>query len=251
MNVQATISKLEEMRLTGFYRAYKEVIEQGLEKKFTLDQVIAHLVDAEWDDRNNRKISRLLKNARFRYKSFFEEIDFSAQRNLDKNLILRLQSCQWIKQKEDIIITGSTGVGKSFIASALGNQACLRGLKVIYENCNKLFDRLILAKADGTYIKEIDKLGKQDLLILDDFGLKPLEQQQRLILLEILDDRNGKESTIITSQLPVKEWYDIIGEPTIADAILDRIVNSSHRIELKGESMRKSRKIHSISNANV
>jgi len=143
---------------------------------------------------------------------------------------------------QDIIISGSTGVGKSFLASALGHQCCQYGYKVLYNNCSKLFDRLKMAKADGSYIKEINKIEKLDLLILDDFGMKPMDNNQRLILLEIFEDRHGKKSTIITSQVPVNKWHDVIGEPTIADAILDRLVHSSYRIELEGESMRKKYK---------
>lgn len=171
-----------------------------------------------------------------------EQIDYIAKRNLDKALMLRLSSCEWINRKQNVIISGSTGLGKSFLASALGNQACQQGYKVYYRNCSKLFDELKIAKADGSYIKEVNRIEKIDLLILDDFGLKPLDSNQRLILLELLEDRHGKRSTIITSQLPVKSWYDVIDEPTIADAILDRLVHSSHRIELGGDSLREKYK---------
>lgn len=240
MNQTATMQQLEEMRLSGFTRAYREMMETGMNKDFTTDEIIAHLVQAEWDDRYHRKLQRLITQARFRYQASIEQIDYIAKRNLDKGQMLRLSSCDWITRKQDIIISGSTGLGKSFIASALGHQACQHGYKVFYHNCSKLFDLLKIAKADGSYIKEINKIEKQDLLILDDFGLKPLDGNQRLMLLELLEDRHGKKSTLVTSQLPVSKWYDIIGEPTIADAILDRLVHSSHRIELEGEfSMRK------------
>src|SRR6056297_3971719 len=242
MNQTATMQKLEEMRLTGFSRVYREMLETGISKEFTIDEIIAHLVQAEWDDRYNRRLQRLLKSARFRYQASMEQVDYLTKRNLDKGQMLRLSSCEWIKRKQNIIVTGSTGLGKSFLASALGHQACQNGYKVYYRNCSKLFDQLKIAKADGSYIKEINRIEKLDLLILDDFGLKPLENNQRLMLLELLEDRHGKRSTIITSQLPVKSWYEIIGEPTIADAILDRLVNSSHRIEIDGDSLRKKYK---------
>ncbi len=242
MNQTATIQKLEEMRFTGFIMAYREMIESGVNRDFTTDEVIAHLVQAEWDDRYNKRLQRLISRARFRYRASFEEIDYSSERNLDKNQVFRFSSCDWITKSQNIIVTGKTGVGKSFIASALGYQGCQHGKKVLYRNCTKLFDELKIAKIDGSYIKEISKIEKLDLLILDDFGLKPLDSNQRLMLLEIFEDRHGKRSTIITSQLPVSKWYEIIGEATIADAILDRLVHSSHRIELDGDSLRKKYK---------
>jgi DNA replication protein DnaC len=233
------MQKLDEMKFTGFARAYREMSEMGKNRDFTTDEVIAHLIQAEWDERYNRKLQRLITNARFRYRASFEEIDFSAKRNLDKNQLLRLSSCDWITKHQNIIITGATGSGKSWLASALGHQGCQHGYKVLYKNCIKLFDELKLTKADGSYFKEMSKIEKMDLLILDDFGLKPLDGSQRLMLLELFEDRYGKKSTIITSQLPVNQWHAFIKEDTLADAILDRLVHSSHRIELDGkESMR-------------
>jgi DNA replication protein DnaC len=242
MNQTTTIQKLEELRMSGFIRAYRDIMETGRNKDFTTEEIISHLVQAEWDDRYNRRLKRLITRARFRYQASMEQIDYMAKRDLDKNQMLRLSSCSWITNKQNIIISGSTGLGKSFLSSALGHQACMQGHKVFYRNCSKLFDELKIAKADGTYIKEIGKIEKHDLLILDDFALKPLDNNQRLILLEILEDRHGKRSTIITSQLPVSKWHDVIGDPTIADAILDRMVHSSHRIELVGDSLRKKYK---------
>ena len=238
MNQTATMQKLDEMRLSGFSKVYREILGSGMNKDFTIDEIIAHLVQAEWDDRYNKRLQRLIAKAKFRYQASMEQIDYVAKRSLDKGQMLRLSSCEWIKRKQDLIITGYTGLGKSFLASALGHQACQHGFKVYYRNCTKLFDELKIAKVDGSYIKEINKIEKLDLLILDDFGLKPLESNQRIMLLELLEDRHGERSTIITSQLPVKNWYDVIGEPTIADAILDRLVHSSHRLELDGDSLR-------------
>lgn len=242
MNQTATMQKLEEMNLNGFARIYRKMQETGINKDFTVDEIIAHLVQAEWDERYNKRLERLITKAKFRYMATMEQIDYIAKRDLDKVLMLRLSSCEWIKRKQNVIISGSTGLGKSFLASALGHQACQQGFKVYYRNCSKLFDELKIAKADGSYIKEISRIEKQDLLIMDDFGLKPLDNNQRLILLELLEDRHGNRSTIITSQLPVKSWYDVIDEPTIADAILDRLVHSSHRIELGGDSLREKYK---------
>ena len=205
MNHTATMQKLEEMRFAGFARAYRGMTETGVNRDFTTDEVITHLVQAECDDRYNRRLQRLIKNARFRYQASFEEIDFSAKRNLDKNQLLRLSSCDWITKNQNIIITGSTGFGKSWIATALGHLGCQRGYKVLYKNCIKLFDELKIAKADGSYFKELGKIEKTDLLILDDFGLKPLDGNQKLMLLEIIEDRHGRKSTIITSQLHVSQ----------------------------------------------
>ncbi|GAA0875433.1 hypothetical protein GCM10009118_18420 [Wandonia haliotis] len=161
---------------------------------------------------------------------------------MDKNMLLRLQQGDWIKKSKDLIITGPTGVGKSFIACALGFQACSQELKTIYYTANKLLDRMTLAKADGSYFEFMDKLAKTKLLIIDDFGLKQIDHKQCNMLLDLVDERHGSSSTIITSQLPVKAWFDCFKEPTIADAILDRLTNGSYRIELQGESMRKFRK---------
>lgn len=242
MNRTATMQKLEEMRMIGFTRAYKDLCETKTKQEFTIDEIISHLVQAEWDDRYNRRLQRLISKARFRYQASMEQVDYVEKRNLDKTQMLRLSTCDWLNKKQNIIITGPTGLGKSYLASALGHQACQQGKKVIYRKSSKLFDEMKIAKADGSYIKEINKIEKHDLLILDDFGLNHLDNNQRLVLLELLEDRHGKRSTIITSQLPVNEWYEIIGEPTIADAILDRLVHSSHRIELDGPTMRKKYK---------
>ena len=236
-NNQATIEKLNSMNLKGMARALRNAIETGI--SLTADEFIAHLVDAEWDDRYNRRLERLIKEAKFRYKASIEEIDFSIARNLDKNMILRFSDCRWIKDKKNIIITGPTGAGKSFTASALGNQACIYGYRTYYFNTSKLFSYLKASKADGTYVKNLEKIAKAANLVLDDFGLEKLDTQSRLSLLEILEDRHGLASTIIASQIPISAWHDIIGDATIADAICDRIINSSYRIELKGESLRK------------
>lgn len=161
------------------------------------------------------------------------------ERGIDKNLVLRLADGEFVRKKEDLLITGSTGTGKSFLASAIGHQCCLLGFKVLYANATRLFAQLKMAKADGSAIKELMKIEKQDLLILDDFGIQPMDPQSRTALMDIIEDRHGKHSTIITSQLPVKQWYDVIGEKTVADAILDRVVHQAGRIELKGESLRR------------
>lgn len=239
MNNQATLEKMNQMKLYGMAHAFRETMEARISKSFTTDELVAYLVDTEWDDRYNRKLNRLIKQARFRYQATFEEIDFSLPRNLDKNMMLRFSNCSWVEKKQNIIIEGPTGVGKSFLGSALGHQACRYGFKTLYFNSTKLLSRLKLLKADGSYIKELKRIEKADVLIIDDFGIQHLDPQGRLFLLEIFEDRHGRKSTIIISQLPVLKWHEIIGDLTIADAICDRIVHSSFRIELKGESVRK------------
>jgi len=238
-NNQATLRKLEQMKLYGMVRAFTSTMETGVRNQFTADELVSHLVDAEWDDRHNRKLARLLKGARFRYSASFEEIDFTLSRNIDKNQLLRLSSCQWVESHQDCILVGPTGTGKSFIASALGHQACMYGFKVGYYPSSKLFAHLKLSRADGSYLKELTKIQKLDVIIIDDFGLEPLDAQNRLTLLEILEDRHGRRSSVFVSQLPISSWHEIIGDPTIADAICDRIIHNAHRIELKGDSVRK------------
>ena len=236
-----TLEQMQQLRLHGMHRAFSSCLStQSI--AYTNDELTAYLLQSEWDDRQNRKIDRLTKAAKFRYKALIEDIDYEQGRNIEKNQIQRFASCDFIKNKENVLITGSTGVGKSYIASALGHQACSLGYKVLYFNTNKLFTLLKTSKADGSYIKEINRLEKQDLLILDDFGLKALDSMNRHAFMEIIEDRHGKHSTIIASQLPVEAWHQAIGEQTIADAILDRLVHSAHRIDIKGESMRKKQK---------
>jgi DNA replication protein DnaC len=242
MNNNATMEKLKQMKLNGMATAFQTSIETRSHQDMTPDDLVSYIVESEYNDRNNRRVSRSLESARFRYKASIEEIDFHSPRNLDKNTILRLADLSFIENKENIIITGKTGVGKSFLASALGHKACAQGYKVMYFNTGKLFSRLKMSGADNSYIKEIKKIEQQDLIILDDFGLQALDSQSRLYLLEIFEDRHARRSTIITSQLPVAKWYELIEDETIADAILDRIVHSSHRIELNGESLRKKAK---------
>lgn len=240
MNTE-TLEKMRKMKLLGMFKAFNTSIESGNTENYTPDEMVSTLVQSEWDERQNKRIERQLKNARFRYKAYMEEVHFDTDRNIDRNQLMRFGDCTFINNYENILITGSTGIGKSFIASAIGHQACSLGHKVIYHSISKLMGKLKIARADGSYIKEVAKIERQNLLILDDFGLQPLDAQCRAMLMEIIEDRHGKGSTIITSQVPVSEWYEIIGEQTIADAILDRIIHQAHRVELKGESMRKKK----------
>jgi len=245
MNAE-TIEKMKIIKFYGMARAFTGCLEDGRLAKMTADEMLSFLITSEWDDRHNRRIERSIRNARFRYNASVEKMYYGPDRSLTKNEMMRFADCNFIKKAESILITGCTGIGKSYIASALGNQACLKGYKVYYMNMAKLFSKLKMMKVDGSYLREISRIEKQDLLILDDFGLQPLDNQNRSALMELIEDRHGKKSTIITSQLPVKEWYDVIGEKTVADAILDRLVHDAHRIDIEGDSMRKNRNIKNM-----
>jgi len=238
MNNQ-TIEKLTSMRLSAMANMHRQNLANNLCRKYTVDEYLALLTDCEWEDRENKKTARLMQKASFKQQASVEDIIFSENRNLDKNMFGRLITLQFIDQKENLIITGPSGVGKSYLSEAIGRQACLRGYSAIYHVTARLFNKMKLAKVDGTYIKELKKISSAKLLLLDDFGLQSMDNTSREVLMDIIDERHTKSSTIISSQIPVSAWYDIIGESTIADAILDRLVNSSHRINLSGESLRK------------
>ena len=239
MNNHQTVEKLKQMRLFAMADLHHRNIKNNQLSDLTADEYLSLLTDHEWEDRQHKKINRLLTQANFKQKASINEVSFSEPRNLDKNMFNRLATMDFMLKAENIIITGPSGVGKSYLAQALGNQACIQGHKVLYSNTARYFTKLKLAKVDGTYLKELQKLQKVDVLILDDFGLQAFDNHARETLTDIIDERYNHKSTIVSSQIPVSTWYDIIGEGTIADAILDRLVNSSHRIDLKGESLRK------------
>ena len=234
-------SQLSQLRLHGMSRSWQALLETRRQHELTLSEGLEILLQAEEQERSNNRFDRLRKNARFRYQASIEELKMDASRGLDKALISNLATGEYLSKGEAVLITGSTGCGKSFLASALGHQACAQGHKVAYYNVQKLLLKTKISRIEGTILKFFEFISKTDLLILDDFGLTHLEQQQQLDLMEMIEDRHGTSSTIIASQLPVSSWYDVIGEETIADAILDRLVHTSYRVELKGESLRKKR----------
>ncbi|MBA5791552.1 ATP-binding protein [Flavobacterium sp. xlx-214] len=238
---EVVVSKMKQMNLNGMSSAFKTAFESGKTDHYTIDQFVSMLIDSEWNERYNRRIERSIKNAKFHYKANIESLNFDSSRSLDRTQILRLADCEFVNKNQNVLITGSTGVGKSYLGTALGYQAYIEGYKVSYFNTSKLFAKLKMAKADGSYLKELAKLERQDVIILDDFGLQALDSQNRITLLEIIEDRHNNGSIIVTSQIPVQGWYDMIGEKTIADTILDRLIHNAHRIELQGESMRKKR----------
>lgn len=241
MNNQTTIEQMKSMRLKAMAEAHHSHLQGSINAQYTTDQYVSMLIEREWETKQNDKINRLIKNARFRYPANIQDIDYTANRQLDRNVFERLSVLDFIRNKENIILTGATGTGKSYLAQALGNQACQLLFKTLYYNTSRLMEDLKIARLEGTYTKALLKIEKVDLLILDDFGLVPLDIQQRQSLLDIIESRYNRSSTLMSSQIPVSQWHELIGEGTIADAILDRIVHSSHRIELAGDSLRKNR----------
>jgi DNA replication protein DnaC len=234
-------SQLSRLRLHGMSRTWQALLETRRQHELSLSEGLELLLQAEEQERTNSRFERLKKNARFRYQASIEELTMDTSRGMDKSLISTLATGEYLKKGESVLITGATGCGKSFLASALGHQACAQGFKVAYYNMQKLLLKTKISRIEGTIIKFFENISKTDLLIMDDFGLTHLEQQQQLDLMEMIEDRHGKSSTMIASQLPIASWYDVIGEETIADAILDRLVHTSYRIEFKGESLRKKR----------
>ncbi len=241
MNNQNTIERMKQMRLSAMADMHYTNTTSNINLDYTIDQYVGMLIDQEWETRQNKRIKNLIKNAKFRFPATIQDIDYSANRQLDKNTFERLALLDFIRSHENVIITGATGTGKSYLAQALGNQACMMFVKTLYYNTARLMDSLKLARLEGNYTKQLIKIEKTELLILDDFGLSAFDNPSRQALMDIIECKYDNSSIIIGSQIPISGWHDIIGEGTIADAILDRIVHSSHRIQLKGESLRKNK----------
>ena len=238
-----TLDKLEALRFSGMVKALTEQMAVPDIEELSFEERLGLLVDREMTEREDRRLKTRLRQAKLKQSACVEDIDYRQPRGLDKSLMLDLTGCQWIKRHLNIMITGPTGVGKTWIACALAQKACREGYRALYLRLPKLLQELPIAKGDGTYIKLLARLAKIDVLILDDWGLSKLMAEQRRDLLEILEDRYDCRSTIVTSQLPVDKWHDIIGDPTLADAILDRLVHNAYKIDLRGESMRKRKSL--------
>jgi DNA replication protein DnaC len=244
MNPHNTLEKMRIMRLRTMAELYQQSLTGSPYNELSLDEVMTTLIDAEWEDRQQRKIANLIKRAGFRQQAAATDIDYHPDRKLDKTMMGRLLSLTFVKNAENLIITGATGTGKSWLGQAIGHQACLMLRKTRYFITARFFEAAKLAKLDGSWEKLLNQLSKADLLILDDFGLHPMDAADRNLLMDLIEARHGDASTIICSQIPISGWHQLIGEGTIADAILDRVINSSHRIELKGESLRKKHRLN-------
>lgn len=236
---QQTLDLMNRMRMHGMAAAFTDSLQSKVAESVTPDAFISMLVAREWDYRSEAAIQRLIRMAAFRYKAYVEDIDYTLNRGLDRNQMERLATLDFVRRGENLFITGSSGTGKSYLASALGFQACKEGMRTLYANAPKLLGLLKVAKAKGSLEAELKKIERSALLILDDLFLVALDAKDRPILLDIIEDRHERKSIIVTSQLPVDSWYNMIGDQTVADAIMDRIVHGSHQIELYGESVRK------------
>jgi DNA replication protein DnaC len=237
---EPTMEKLQALGLQTMASAWAEQQANAEMAKLSFDERLGLLVDAEWIQRENKRMARRLREAKLRLgQACVEDIDYPPRRELEKSVVRQLASCRWVHEHQNVVITGATGTGKTFIACALAQQACRKGYRAIYRRASRLFDELTLAHADGTYARLLSKLARIDVLLIDDWGLTAVRDSERRDLLEILEDRYGNRSTIMTSQLPTTKWHDHLGEPTMADAIADRVLHNAHRIALKGPSRRK------------
>jgi DNA replication protein DnaC len=234
-----TVDKLHSLKLTGMYQALIEQMNMPDINALAFEERLGRLVDREMTERDQRRLKTRLQRAKLRLSACIEDMDYRHPRGLDQSLMTKLGTCQWVHERHNVLITGPTGIGKTWIACALGHQACRQGLGVLYLRLPRFLQELSMAKGDGRYVRLMKALAKTDLLILDDWGLSSLNDENRRDLLELLEDRYDTRATIVTSQFPVEHWYEAIGDPTLADAILDRLVHNAYKLLLKGESMRK------------
>lgn len=241
MLTHPTLDKLQALRLSGMLKALSEQMHMADISDLSFEERLGLLVDREMTERHDRRLTTRLRQAKLRLRATIEDIDYRHPRGLDTSLMLSLASCQWVKDRRNVLITGPTGIGKTWMACALGHKACREGYTVLYLRLPRLLQELPMAKGDGRYPKLMASLAKTDMLIIDDWGLAQLNDDHRRDLLEVLEDRYGRRSTLVTSQLPLEHWHEAIGNPTLADAILDRLIHNAYKITLKGESMRKQR----------
>jgi DNA replication protein DnaC len=243
MLTHPTLDKIERLRLAGMAKALSEQMQNNEIGSLSFEERLGLLIDRELTERENRRLTTRLRIARLRHQASIEDLDFRGTRGMDKSLVMSLSKNQWISDHQNLLITGPTGVGKSYLACALGHKACRDGHMVLYQRLPRILHDLAIARHDGRYKKLMAALLRTDLLVLDDFGIVPVTQEGLRDMLEILEDRYDRRSTLVTSQVPVKRWHEALADPTMADAILDRLVHNAHKIELKGESMRKIRAV--------
>lgn len=238
---QQTINKLHELKLNGMAEAFADQLNQPDMDGLSFPERFGLIVDRQWTWQENKRMERYLKNAQMKLNACVEDIDYKTPRGMDQSVMMHLISCDWVRRRRNVIVTGPTGSGKTFIACALANKACREGYRSLYIRAPKFTYQMALARGDGSYGKTINKLARTPVLVIDDLGLAPMTDTERRDLLEVVEERHGHASTIITSQLPLEHWHEQIGDPTIADALLDRVVHNAHKIYLsmKGESMRK------------
>ncbi len=240
---EQTFDKLYLMKLLGMAEGFKEQLQQPSSHGLSFDERFGMLVDRQWIWKENKRLKQLLKEAKLKLQASVEDIDYKTPRGIEKSLMMNLISCNWIRNHQNLLISGPTGVGKTFLACAVAQKACREGFRTLYLRSPQFFYQIALARADGSYGTLMKRLSKAHLLVLDDLALTPLNDTERRDLLEVTEERQGSSSTLITSQLPIENWHDHIGDPTIADAILDRLIHNAHRIQLKGGSMRKKQKL--------
>ena len=239
MLTHPTLDKLQSLKLTGMYHALIEQMNLPDIDALSFEERLGLLVDREMTERDDRRLKTRLQRAKLRLSASIEDLDYRHPRGLDRSLMAKLATCQWVYERHNVLIIGPTGIGKTWLACALGHNSCRQGLSALYLRLPRLLQELSIAKGDGRYVRLMKALAKTDLLILDDWGLSTLSDENRRDLLELLEDRYDTRATIVTSQFPVERWHDAIGDPTLADAILDRLVHNAYKIVLKGESMRK------------
>lgn len=239
MNQQVTLDKLKELKLEGMAKSYEAILSTPIQQQPNYQIIINRMIEAEQLYRKQKRTAMYLKLSKLRYNAVLEQVECSASRNLTSDQLSLVSDCSFIERAENVLITGATGSGKSYLACALGRQACSLGYKVLYSGMNRFMEQISLSKIDGTYLKYLNYIAKCDLFILDDFGIHSLDTTTRLALLQILEDRNDIKSTMIVSQLPTQNWHEYIAEPTLADAIVDRLFSNAHCFDLKGESLRK------------